>query len=74
MALYGHLLCQVPYIWDKLVGQTGTAFRSAAGQYFAAISVSHSLPETVLLLSVELLGLVRSQHSHLPPFEDNLAS
>ena len=58
----------------KSVGQAGSALRSAAGQYLAAVFVSHSLAETMLLFSVELLGLVRSKHSHLPPFEDNLAS
>ena len=51
-----------------------SALRSAAGQYLAAVFVSHSLAETMLLFSVELLGLIRSKHSNLPPFEDNLAS
>lgn len=34
----------------------------AARQYLAAVSVSHSLSKAMLLFSVELLRLIRSQH------------
>ena len=53
----------------KSVGQTGSALRSAAGQYLAAVFVSHSLAETMLLFSVELLRLISSQHNETPPFK-----
>ena len=50
---------QLPQI---LVGELLSALRSAAGENLAAVSVSHSLAETVFHLSVALLGLVSSLH------------
>ena len=47
---------------QDLVGEACSALRPAARQNLAAVSIGHSFPETMLLLSVELLGLVSSQH------------
>ena len=44
------------------IGKTRSALRSAACQYLASVSVRHSLAEAVLLFSVQLLRLIRSQH------------
>ena len=46
-----------------LVRQALSALCSAAGKNLAAVSVSHSLAETVLHLAMTLLGLVSSFHS-----------
>lgn len=46
----------------RLVRQALSALCSAARQHLTAVSVRHSLSETVLLFSVELLGLISSQH------------
>ena len=48
----------------KSVGQASSSLRSAAGQNLASVSVRHSLSEAVLLFSVQLLRLVRSQHTN----------
>jgi hypothetical protein len=45
------------------IGKTRSAFCPAACKYLATVPVRHSLPEPMLLLSVELLGLIRSQHT-----------
>lgn len=45
------------------IGKTRSAFCPAACKYLATVPVRHSFPEPVLLLSVELLGLIRSQHT-----------
>ena len=50
---------QLPQI---LVGELLSALRSAAGENLAAVSVSHSLAETVFHLAMALLGLVSSFH------------
>lgn len=46
------------------IGKTRSAFCPAACKYLATVPVRHSFPEPVLLLSVELLGLIRSQHTY----------
>ena len=48
----------------KSVGQASSTLRSAAGQNLASVSVRHSLSEAMLLFSVQLLRLVRSQHTN----------
>jgi hypothetical protein len=52
-----------------LVGQTGAAACTTAGDNLAAVGSGHSLAEAVLLGALELLGLVgaRSSHFVLPP-------
>ena len=52
----------------SLVAQTGSTLGTAASQHLAAIAGRHSLSEAMLLLSVELLGLIGSQHLEKPPF------
>ena len=52
----------------SLVAQTGSTLGTAASQHLAAIAGRHSLSEAMLLLSVELLGLIGSQHVKNPPF------
>ena len=44
------------------MGEACSALRPAARQNLAAVSIGHSLSETMLLFSVELFGLVGSQH------------
>ena len=51
------------------VGQTGAAPGAAARQHLAAIGGTHALAEPVLLLPVELLRLISSQHNENPPFK-----
>ena len=52
-----------------LVGQTGAAACTTAGDNLAAVGSGHSLAEAVLLGALELLGLIgaRSSHFVLPP-------
>lgn len=45
-----------------LVRKTRPALCAAARKHFASIPVRHSLPEAMLLFSMELLGLIGSQH------------
>lgn len=47
---------------DQSGGQRGSALCTAAGEDFAAVCSSHSLPETMDLGSVTLLGLIGTQH------------
>ena len=44
------------------MGEACSALRPAARQNLAAVSIGHSLSETMLLFSVELLGLVGSKN------------
>ena len=53
--------------YNKLVRKSLSAFCSSASKNLASVSVGHSLSEAVLLLSVELLGLICSEHIN-PPF------
>ena len=46
----------------SLVGQALPALRPATRQHFAAVTVRHSFSKAVLLFSVKLLRLIRSQH------------
>ena len=46
----------------ELVSQLLSALSSSASKNLAAVSVSHSFAETVLHLSVALLGLICSLH------------
>ena len=47
-------------------GQASSAFRTAAGQDFAAVAGLHALHEAVLLLTLTLFGLIGTDHvSHL---------
>ena len=55
-------------LWAASVSQMSSAFRSAAGKNLTAVCRGHSLSETVLLFSLELLRLIRSQHIQHPPF------
>ena len=48
---------------SALVAKALSTLCSAASQYLAAIAVCHSLAEAMLLFSVELLRLIRSQHA-----------
>ena len=52
-----------------LVGQTGAAACTTAGDNLAAVGSGHSLAEAVLLGALDLLGLIgaRSSHFVLPP-------
>ncbi len=47
---------------QDLVGEACSALRPAARQYLAAVSIGHSFSDPLPLFSVELLGLVGSQH------------
>ncbi len=47
----------------KLVGQSLSAFCTSSLENVSAVCSSHSLSETVLLLSLTLFGLVSSEHS-----------
>ena len=50
------------------VAESASALAAAAGKDLAAVSGSHSLPEAMDLLSVELLGLVGTlRHLYTPP-------
>ena len=53
----------------QLVGQSFSALGSSSGQNFSAVRRGHSLSEAVLLLSVELLRLICSQHSETPSLQ-----
>ena len=44
------------------VGQTLSSLASAACKHLAAVSVGHSLAETVFLGAVTFLGLIGSEH------------
>ena len=50
------------------VGESGSAFRAAAGKDLAAVFGGHSLAETVLLLAVAFLGLIGTNHFRTPSF------
>ena len=51
------------YVGEKeLVGKSLSAFRTSSLENVSAVSSSHSLSETVLLLSLTLFGLVSSEH------------
>ncbi len=58
---------------QKLVGQTSSALCSSASQNLAAVLGRHSLAETMLFFSLDLFGLVSSQHYSTPSFRDNVA-
>ena len=55
-------------LWAASVSQMSSALCSAAGKNLTAVCRGHSLSETVLLFSLELLRLIRSQHIQHPPF------
>ena len=44
------------------MGQSVSALGAAAGKHLAAISGGHSLPESMLLGALELLGLIGTEH------------
>ena len=46
-----------------LVAKALSTLCTTARQYFTAVAVCHSLAEAMLLFSVELLRLIRSQHA-----------
>ena len=50
-----------------LVRELLTALCSTSGKYLAAILGCHSLTEAMHLLTVELLGLIGSEHVFTPP-------
>ena len=54
----GFLLC----VARDLVSQSLSAFCTSSLENVSAVSSSHSLSETVLLLSLTLFGLVSSEH------------
>ena len=47
---------------EKLVRELLAALGSASGKYLAAVLGCHSLTEAMHLLTVELLGLIGSEH------------
>ena len=47
----------------RLVGQSLSAFCTSSLENVSAVGSSHSLSETVLLLSLTLFGLISSEHS-----------
>lgn len=47
----------------KSVSELLSALCSAAGKYLAAVSGGHSLAEAVLFFTMQLLGLIGSEHS-----------
>ena len=53
----------------RSVGQLFSALCAAASENLTAVLGSHSLHEAVLVLSLELLGLISSFHSDIPPSE-----
>ena len=59
-----------PVASELLISQGLSSLCSAASKYLATILGGHSLSEAVLLLALELLGLVSSEHCHAvrPPF------
>lgn len=44
------------------IRKTRSALRTAACKYLTSVPIGHSLPETMLLFSMELLRLIGSQH------------
>ena len=50
-----------------LVGQTGAAACTTAGDNLAAVGSGHSLAEAVLLGALALLGLIGTEHCMTPP-------
>ena len=48
-----------------LVGQTGSALRSATGEDLAAVCGGHSLAEAVLFLALTLLRLIGTKHGEV---------
>ena len=57
----GHFLCEIKM--TELVGQSLSAFCTSSLENVSAVGSSHSLSETVLLLSLTLFGLISSEHS-----------
>ena len=57
---------------SALVAKALSTLCTTARQYLAAVAVCHSFTEAVLLFSVELLWLIRSQHTSYPPFRETL--
>ena len=47
----------------KLISKSCSAFCASSLENLSAVSGSHSLSEAVLLLSVDLFGLICSEHS-----------
>ena len=48
--------------FQKLIGQSFSAFCTSSLEYVSSVGSSHSLSETVLFLSLTLLRLVSSKH------------
>ena len=51
------------YVVVRLVGQSLSALCTSSLQNVSAVSSLHSLSETMLFLSLTLLGLVSSEHN-----------
>ena len=57
-----------PALWASfLVGQSGSALGTSAGQDLAAVCGGHSLSEPMDLASLSLFGLISSEHVRSPP-------
>ena len=50
----------------SLVSETSSSFGASSLKNFSSVRSSHSLSETVLLLSLELFRLIRSFHGAPP--------
>ena len=62
IAQNNHSFVLKPCAHKGSVRKSLSSLSSAAGKHLAAVCGRHSLSETMLLLSVELLGLISSQH------------
>ena len=57
-----------PALWASfLVGQSGSALGTSAGQDLTAVCGGHSLSEPMDLASLSLFGLISSEHVRSPP-------
>ena len=58
-----------PALWASfLVGQSGSALGTSAGQDLAAIGGRHSLSEPMDFASLSIFGLISSEHCSFPSF------
>lgn len=54
----------------RSISELLSALCTATGKNLASVLSGHSLSESVLLLALELFGLIGSEHSWNPPFND----
>ena len=62
MSGLAHVIGRFAMSGKRSVSESLSAFRTSSLENVSAVSSSHSLSETVLLLSLTLFGLVSSEH------------